>query len=53
MDIINIENLSFAYVKDSPVLQNINLTVKKGEWISILGHNGSGKSTLSDRKSVV
>ncbi|MFK5883360.1 MAG: energy-coupling factor transporter ATPase [Candidatus Izemoplasma sp.] len=47
MDIINIKNLSFAYVKDKPVLQDINLSVKKGEWISILGHNGSGKSTLS------
>lgn len=27
-------------------LKNINFTVKKGEWLGIIGHNGSGKSTL-------
>lgn len=47
MSIIEINDLSFSYRKNKPVLKNINLNIKKGEWISILGHNGSGKSTLS------
>ncbi len=47
MNIIEIKDLSFSYVEGSPVLKDVNLTIKKGEWVSILGHNGSGKSTLS------
>ncbi|MFH5881636.1 energy-coupling factor transporter ATPase [Liberiplasma polymorphum] len=47
MNIIEIKNLNFHYTQDKPVLKDINLTIRKGEWISILGHNGSGKSTLS------
>ena len=27
-------------------LKDINFTVKKGEWLGVIGHNGSGKSTL-------
>ncbi|TFH38581.1 MAG: ABC transporter ATP-binding protein [Bacteroidia bacterium] len=40
-------NVSFAYEKDI-VLRNINLTVKKGQTIAIVGKSGSGKSTLVD-----
>ncbi len=47
MDIIQMKNVSFEYQQDQPVLENINLNIKKGEWLTILGHNGSGKSTLS------
>ena len=47
MNIIEIKDLSFSYVDDEPVLEDINLSIKKGEWVTILGHNGSGKSTLS------
>lgn len=47
MSIIEIKNVSYSYLKDVPVLHQINLSINKGEWISILGHNGSGKSTLS------
>ncbi len=47
MNIIEIKDLSFSYVEDTPVLKHINLEVEKGEWVSVLGHNGSGKSTLS------
>jgi len=47
MNIIEIKDLSFSYVENSPVLRDVNLSIKKGEWVSVLGHNGSGKSTLS------
>ena len=40
-----VENLSFAYDKH-PVLRDVNFTVEKGEFISVLGPNGVGKSTL-------
>ena len=47
MNSIEIINVDFEYREDTPVLENINLTIKPGEWVTILGHNGSGKSTLS------
>lgn len=44
---IKLENISYQYDKSSlPALHNINLTIKKGEFIGILGASGSGKSTL-------
>jgi len=46
-NIIDIHNLTFKYNSKQTALKNVNLSVKKGEWVSILGHNGSGKSTLS------
>ena len=45
MNILEIKNLSFRYDKQI-VLENINLTVKKGDFLSIIGPNGGGKSTL-------
>ena len=47
MNIIEIKDLSFSYQDDIEALSNVTLSVKKGEWVSVLGHNGSGKSTLS------
>lgn len=47
MECYKIENLSFAYPGQSnAVLNNINLTVNKGEFITICGKSGCGKSTL-------
>ena len=47
---ICVENVSCVYSKGSPfekvALENINLTIEKGEFIGIIGHTGSGKSTL-------
>ncbi|MCX0365019.1 energy-coupling factor ABC transporter ATP-binding protein [Clostridium perfringens] len=42
---IKLENLSFKY-KDAIVLEDINLTINKGESIALIGPNGSGKTTL-------
>lgn len=48
MDIIEIKNVSYRYDEESPeVLKKVNLTIKKGEFLCVLGHNGSGKSTLA------
>jgi len=43
---ICIENVSFAYKRDVDVLRNINLDVKVGEMIALVGNSGGGKSTL-------
>jgi len=46
-NIINIKNLWFKYEESSPwVLKDIDLTIRRGEWVSIIGQNGSGKTTL-------
>ncbi|MCM8806682.1 MAG: ABC transporter ATP-binding protein/permease [Candidatus Omnitrophica bacterium] len=43
---IEFKNVSFAYNNSTLILKNINITVKKGEKIGIVGKIGSGKSTL-------
>ena len=42
---IDIKKLSFGY-GESDVLKNVNLTIKKGEKVAIVGASGSGKSTI-------
>ncbi len=42
---INIQNLNFSYTHKQ-ILNNINLTLKRGELVGIIGANGSGKTTL-------
>jgi subfamily B ATP-binding cassette protein MsbA len=42
------DNVSFAYNKNQSVLENINIVIKKGESIGIIGSSGAGKSTLCD-----
>ena len=44
---IEINNLCYKYKNGKQVLENINLEVKEGEVVSIIGKNGSGKSTLA------
>lgn len=43
---IEFQDVSFEYIKDVPVLKHINLTVKKGETIAIVGNSGGGKTTV-------
>ncbi len=52
-EIIKFENVSFRYEDEENdrklpyVIKNVNLSIKKGELIAVLGRNGSGKSTLA------
>jgi len=46
--VCSFSGLSYQYPgSDTPALWNVNLTVHRGEWISLVGSNGSGKSTLA------
>jgi energy-coupling factor transport system ATP-binding protein len=44
---VEIKNLNFSYDGKEKAVDDISLTIKKGEFVGILGHNGSGKSTLA------
>ena len=44
-DVIKIQYLSFAY-NSNYILENINLTVEKNDFVGIIGPNGGGKTTL-------
>ncbi len=47
-DSIKLDNVGFKYPNEEGFsLQNINMTIKKGEKIAIIGYNGAGKTTLT------
>jgi zinc transport system ATP-binding protein len=45
VNVIEVKNVSFAY-HEHRVLNNINLTIHRGDYLGIVGGNGSGKTTL-------
>jgi ATP-binding cassette subfamily B protein len=45
--IFEARDLSFGYSSDTPVLKNINIRIRKGETVALVGLNGSGKTTLT------
>ena len=54
---IHVQNLSYSYVGEDdqpiPVLKNLSLDIREGEYVVILGHNGSGKSTFAKLLNMV
>ena len=55
-NIIEVNNVSFEYITDENTLKaidNLDLQVKEGEFVAIIGHNGSGKSTLSKNLNAI
>jgi energy-coupling factor transporter ATP-binding protein EcfA2 len=43
---ITLNNVTFRYVKENAILQNISLQIKAGTFLSVIGSNGCGKSTF-------
>ena len=51
-DIISVEHLAFSYPAlegqtSVPVFEDLNLTIRQGSFVAVLGTNGCGKSTLA------
>ena len=44
---IELDNVSFSYENDTPVLENLSFVVRRGEYLGIIGPNGGGKTTLN------
>ena len=44
---VNFNDVSFSYKKDRKILDSINIRVKSGEFVSLVGLSGSGKSTIA------
>ena len=47
-DRIEYRDVCFSYREDVPVLRHINLSIRKGQMVALVGQSGSGKTTLAD-----
>ena len=45
---LKLEGVNFSYTESKPVIKNLNLNIKKGEFLGVIGLSGAGKSTLAD-----
>lgn len=52
---IDVKNLFFSYDEENKkyVIKDLNLSIKKGSFVAVLGHNGSGKSTLAKHLNAI
>ena len=46
--LISYEDVCFSYQEERPVLQHINLNIRKGQTVALVGQSGSGKTTMAD-----
>ena len=62
MGIVEAKNLTFEYIRRdeegnvegiTTAVDNVNIDIKAGDFVAVLGHNGSGKSTFADRGNSV
>lgn len=44
--VIEVNNISYTYVKDKEIFENIHFSVTAGEFVGLLGKNGSGKTSI-------
>ncbi|WP_222708535.1 ABC transporter ATP-binding protein [Paenibacillus sp. N3.4] len=43
---ITLQDVSFAYTENYPILHEVNLTIEQNKYVAVVGRNGSGKSTI-------
>ena len=46
--LISYEDVCFSYQDERPILQHINLNIRKGQTVALVGQSGSGKTTMAD-----
>ena len=47
MSLIEIKDVSYSYNDSQKAIDGVSFDIKKGDYVTIIGHNGSGKSTLA------